>query len=153
MVPAVNVSCDFSGHDVLTRPRACDHTAHLYTDSESLLSALEQYVSAGLDRGDAAVIIATRSHIEGLLKRLDADGRDCSGLAESGQLVTLDAEQCLKKIMNGNVPQYEAFQSLATDIIETARRNFGGLCAYGELVNILWHQHNYSAAHTLEGWW
>ena len=153
MPPVVNASFDFLGDDVLTKPRARDHTAHLYTDSESLLSALEQFVSAALDRGDAAVAIATQAHIDGLLGRLDRDNRDCRALRDRGQLVCINAEECLASIMDGCEPRHDVFQSVMTDMIEKAQRGFGRLCAYGELVNILWHQSNREAAHALEVWW
>jgi hypothetical protein len=55
--------------------------------------------------------------------------------------------------MDGSEPRYDVFQSFCIDVIEKAQRNFGGLCAYGEMVNILWHQDNFAAAHTLEQWW
>src|SRR5262245_56711025 len=153
MLSEATVNCDFSGHDVLTKPRACDHAAHLYTDADSLLSAAEQYVSAGLDRGDAALVIVTRSHMDGLMHRLSRSGRDCNALRASGQLVTLDAPECLSRLMNGRELRYDVFQSFSTELIEEAQRSFGGLCAFGEMVNLLWHQGNVRAANTLEQWW
>jgi hypothetical protein len=127
--------------------------AFLYVDSESLCDALAEYVGSALDRGEAAVLIAIEPHFDGLRARLEADGRDSTVLCSDGQMICIDAATCLAEIMHGREPDYEAFHSVVGEIIAETRGRFPGLLAYGELVNLLWHQGNAEAADRLERWW
>lgn len=142
-----------SNEDVLVRPRACTHAAHLYTDSGSLCGALARYVGAGVERGEAAVVIAVEGHTREMVERLGEGGRDVGALLASGQLVCLDADAVLGRIMDGREPDARAFDEAVRRVVDGALGKFPGLCAYGELVNILWHQDNREAAHRLEEMW
>jgi hypothetical protein len=143
----------WSREDVLMRPRQRDHAAHLYIDSESLCQAVELYVVGALGQNEAAIVIATEGHLEGIQDRLDRAGYSCKALRESGQLVCVDAEARLNEIMQDREPSHEHFQAIVRKAIEQAQRRFVGVRTYGELVNLLWHQKNTQAAHQLEQWW
>lgn len=130
----------------------CEHTAYFYTNSDSLLERLTHYVAEGLDAGKAAVIIATQSHIAGLLARLAAH-LDVDAHLSRGQLACLDADRALGEIMNGQQPSEARFNRIIERLVQDTSRRFAGMVAYGELVNLLWQQGNFSAANQLEQWW
>jgi hypothetical protein len=133
---------------------ACwEHLAHFYTDSDSLLHHLTNYVLPGLQGGDGAIIIAMQNHIDGLQQRLRIEGVDVLSLVERGQLVCVDAQEVLDQIMCGDQPDRHAFNAIVGQLVRHTKSRFSRLLAYGELVNLLWQQNNHAAAHTLEHWW
>src|SRR3954471_16103438 len=54
----------------------CEHTVQIYGTNESFLDTLEAFVVAGLEAGDAVIVIATEAHRRSLEKRLLAGGTD-----------------------------------------------------------------------------
>lgn len=62
----------------------CDHLVQLYEDDDVFLDSLEGFVSGGIRRGDASVVIATPAHRKGLERRLK--GRESEGGARYGHI-------------------------------------------------------------------
>lgn len=140
---------------LLKDPQPGDHFARLYQDPISLINALEVYIGTGLERGEAAIVLAVRHHREQLQRRLEQRGMNCQSLAASGQLAFLDAHAALEQIMHAGPgrPDRETFDALIRPAIRRGLSQFGRLRAYGELVNVLWQHADRPAAHTLEQWW
>ncbi|MCI0365737.1 MAG: MEDS domain-containing protein [Phycisphaerales bacterium] len=131
------------------------HAAHLYLylEPESLVRAIAMFVGGALDRGEAAIVVATEQNTKAVIERLQRSGKDCDRLRESGQLTCYDAEVLLSQIMDGRMPNHAVFHLLATNAIKRAQSDFGQVCIYGEMVNLLWQQDNAEAARELEDWW
>src|SRR5258708_26963679 len=79
-----------------------DHSGHviqLYTDDAFLIDVLDRFIGGALVAGDAAVLVATNAHREGLEKRLAARGGNVTKAALCGRYVALDAKQTLAQVM------------------------------------------------------
>jgi predicted kinase len=73
------------------------HVVRFYTDDSSYLDALHRSVEAVLKSGEAAVIIATEAHRNGVTSRLRASGLDLTRAIEDGTYDLLDAAETLCK--------------------------------------------------------
>ena len=62
------------------------HVVQLYADDGFLIDVLSRFVGGALAVGDAAVVIATRSHRTELERRLSANGVDTAKAALQGRV-------------------------------------------------------------------
>ena len=123
-----------------------DHIVHTYQDSAQLAELVGEYLIAGLQRGEAVIIIARPAHCALLSKKL-------SGQAASGQVRVLDAHETLGRFMVNGMPQWQAFRELIGGVIAQVRLQYPAVRAYGEMVDILWQDGNTAAAIRLEEYW
>src|SRR5580658_2040662 len=75
-----------------------DHRAHVaqfYADDTFLLESLSRYIGIALGAGDAAIVIATREHRDGLARILKSRGLDVTAALKTGRYVSLDAAETL----------------------------------------------------------
>jgi len=143
-----------SGEDFLAAlpPRA--HAACLYADDQVLCERIAAYASQGLRRGEAVLLVATAAHLEQVCALLGGAGHDIVALAKSGQLLMLDADATLRRLLNNRLePDHHSFCGVLEPLLDGAMRRFSGVRAYGELVNLLWERDRRPAARTLEQWW
>jgi hypothetical protein len=138
---------------LLEAPQPCDHAAHLYVDPNALFDAVARYAGAAARAGEAAIVVATAGHHEGILNRLELSGCDCSRLLASGQLVCIDAEDRLAQIMDGRTPDSDVFHAIVRELLDTVQSRYPRIRIYGEMVNRLWHRGNLAAANRIEEWW
>src|ERR1700730_17080855 len=130
------------------------HVVQFYSDDSFLLDALSKFVGTALGAGDAAIVIATPSHVDGLAQRLRARGLDVAKSARCGRYVVLDAAETLSKFMRNRQPDAELFVKTVGHTIARARS--AGECknprvaAFGEMVALLWAEGNSDAAVKLE---
>src|SRR5579863_4505362 len=85
------------------------HAVHFYAEDAFLLDGLSRFVGTALGAGDAAIVIATKEHRDGLAQRLRARGIDPDRAAEQGRYVVLDAAETLSKIMVDGWPDAKRF--------------------------------------------
>ena len=71
------------------------HVVQLYAEDGFLIDVLSRFVGGALAVGDAAVVIATRSHRTELERRLSANGVDTDKAALQGRYIVLDAIETL----------------------------------------------------------
>jgi hypothetical protein len=131
-------------HNLIANPGPSDHFVRLYQETGELAEAVAEYVSAGLARGEAAVIIATPAHREEFLRRIGSP---------SDSLALLDAEEMLAKLMANGMPQWTAFRELVGGLIAELRLKYATVRAYGEMVDVLWQRGQREAAIRLEEFW
>jgi PAS domain S-box-containing protein len=133
------------------------HVVRFYLDDSSYLDALHRSVEAVLTAGDAAVIIATEAHRNGITSRLKASGRDTARAIEDGRLVLLDAAETLSRFISGGMPDPVSFADAIGVHIERARKKTetgsGQVSAFGEMVAVLWSEGKLDAAVALERLW
>ena len=58
-----------------------------------------QFIGAALKAGNAAIVVATESHRDSLLPRLQAYGLDIGAAIEQGRYISLDAADTLSTFM------------------------------------------------------
>ena len=134
-----------------------EHVVYFYQESDSLLEALADFVGPALGAGNAAVIIATKEHRDGLHRRLSARGLDAHKASKQGRYVTLDAAETLSKIIVGGMPDEARFFEIVGGTIAQARALLKGknpgVVAFGEMVSLLWTEGSTEAAVRLEQLW
>jgi DNA-binding NarL/FixJ family response regulator len=134
------------------------HNAGFYSDDRFLLDGLTQFIGTALSAGDAAIVVATESHRERLLPRLQAYGLDIANAIEQGRFIALDAAIAVSAFMRNDLPDPALFLQVAGNLITTAARPTTGahprrvaLC--GECDPPLWTVGKGEAAIRLEQLW
>jgi signal transduction histidine kinase len=135
------------------RVREGEHTVQFYESDAYLLEALRGFFAPGLRDGEAAVVVATEPHREGLAALLDADGIDVVGLTAAGRYVALDATAVLNLFMRGGMPDAPQFGSTVGALVARLTREGRPVRVYGEMVSILWEDDQEAAALRLEELW
>jgi PAS domain S-box-containing protein len=148
---------DLAFHWQPSNPFQGDHVAYFYQENDSLLEALSDFIGGALGAGNAAVIIATKIHREGLQQRLTIRGLDVRKAAKQGRYVELDASELLSKFMIEGMPDAERFEEIVGGAIERIRALNktvrSEVVAFGEMVSLLWTEGKVEAAIRLEQLW
>lgn len=124
--------------ELVDRP-ARGHFVQVYQDVEFLSEAVTRYLRAGLDAGEAALVIARPEHR--------------SRFAVQGEVVFLDAEEALGRFMANGMPQWSLFYELIGGLIAQLRQQRPAVRAYGAMVDVLWQRGEREAAMRLEEYW
>ena len=130
-----------------------EHFVQFYESDEFLLGSLGGYVGAGLEGGEACVVVATGARREGLDAQLRARGHDPRAARGRGQFFTLDAAETLSQFMVGGSPEPARFEEVVGGLVERAGGFDGRVRIFGEMVALLWAAGNRDAALRLEGLW
>ena len=130
------------------------HEAGFYSDDRYLLDDLTEFIGAALMVGNAAIVVATESHRDSLLPRLQAYGSDIGAAIEQGRYIALDAADALPTFMLRDVPDPVRFLKVLGNLITTAAKAVKGkqarVAIFGEMCHLLWAQGNAEAAIQVE---
>lgn len=129
----------------------CEHLVHLYHNDASFLDTLENFVVAGLGKGEAVVLIATPEHQEALNARLSRRGVNLEAARGARMYFALDAEESLQKFMVRGWPDESLFQHFVYRTLERAGER--KVRAFGEMLALLWARGQSSAMIRLEQLW
>ena len=133
------------------------HAVQFYTDDTVLLDVLSGYIGTALVTGDAAVVIATPAHREGLERSLAARGLDVEISRRQGRYVPLDAAETLGKILDGGWPEGERVVEVLGGALDRAAAAVGEdrprIAVFGEMVGLFWAAGKPRAAIRLEELW
>jgi hypothetical protein len=134
--------------ELVKHPGERDHFVQMYQDLEVLADAVTDYIGTGLERGEAAIVIATPEHRAAFLERLGP--REA---IRQGQLKLLDAEKTLARCMTNGMPEWKSFHEILGGAIAEMRLQYPAVRAYGEMVDVLWQRGEREAAIRLEEYW
>jgi DNA-binding NarL/FixJ family response regulator len=127
-----------------------NHEVQFFPDDESFLVGFAQVIKAGLEAGDAVIVIATESHRKGLLQRLQDGGVDCVAAIEQGRYIALDVAETFSTFMVDRLPDPDRFFKFVTTTIESGTKatkgNIHRVTICGECAPTLWAQGNTDAA-------
>src|SRR5512145_136669 len=126
-----------------------EHFVQLYQDSNLLGEAVARYIGAGLERGEAAIIIATSAHRATFLESIP----NGEAAMREGKLNVLDAERTLARFMANGMPQWLPFREAIGGLIAELRLRHPTVRTYGEMVDVLWQRGEREAALRLEQYW
>jgi CheY-like chemotaxis protein len=133
------------------------HEVEFYSDDGSFLDRFTRFIGAALMVGKAVIVVATQSHRDSLLLRLQAQGLDIGAAIEEGRYISLDAPETLSTFMVDGLPDPVRFRKVAGDLIAGAANTVSGkpsrVAACGEGVSLLWTQGNADGAIRLEQLW
>jgi anti-sigma regulatory factor (Ser/Thr protein kinase) len=130
-----------------------EHTVLFYSSDSELRRSAGTYLSEALLAGSVAVVIASASHQAMLEQEITAAGHDLGALRSSGSWIALDAVETLDRLVVDGRPDPGAFDSVVGRVIVGATEQGRPVCAYGEMVALLWQSHQINAALDLEGLW
>ena len=133
------------------------HVVHFYAEDGFLLDTLSRYVGTALGAGDAAVVIATQEHRDGLWTRLSGRGLDLATAVQQGRYVALDAAETLNRLLLDGWPDPSRFQEVIGGVLTQAASACEGpsgrVAAFGEMVALLWAQGKVDEVVRLEELW
>jgi hypothetical protein len=135
--------------EVLQHPADGDHIVPVYKDRRFLAETVAEYLATGLDRGEAAIVIARAEHRELFARELEKRGASYPPAA----LVMLDADEVMAGFMGAEMPEWRAFHEAVGGAIAGLRLQYPAVRAYGEMVDILWQNGRQAAALRLEEFW
>ena len=126
------------------------HEVGFHSDEASLLDNIAQFIGTALKTGNPAIAVATESHRNSLLPRLQAYGVDSSAAMEQGRYVALDAGDALLTFMiDGTVDRVRFMETFGNLIVTATKSTNGNILAlqfFGEGAQLLWAQGNAEAA-------
>src|SRR5436305_335868 len=78
-----------------TRMRPSEHFVQFYEEDDFLTRSIAAFTAAGLNQGEAAIIIATEPHRDAICEALCREGINVEKAQALGNLVLLDAAKTL----------------------------------------------------------
>jgi signal transduction histidine kinase len=137
-----------------------EHRAHVcqfYADDNFLLESLSRFIGTALGGGDAAIVIATPVHRQGLARILKSRGLDTSAAFKTGRYVSLDAAETLRMFLVNGWPEEVLFTDVVGNLLTRTKSRSGSpdqrIAAFGEMVSLLWSDGKRDAAFRLEQLW
>ena len=113
-----------------------------------------RFIGSALKAGKVAIVVATASHRESLLPRLQAYELDMGKAIEEGRYIALDAADGLSQFVLNGVPDPVRFMTLFGNLIlkaaKAAKSEHPRVVICGEGVHLLWAQGNAEAAIQVE---
>jgi len=138
------VSSSLRGHeftDTSTEKAPRRHEVLFYSDDTVLLDSVTRFIAAALKAGNAAVVLATRSHRDSLLHRLKAEGVDADGALQQGTYISLDPADTLSTIMANDMPDpvrfFRGIGGLIDAAAKAAKSEHPQVVMFGEAVALL----------------
>jgi DNA-binding response OmpR family regulator len=133
------------------------HEVRFYSDEECFLETFTRFIAAALNAGNAVIVVATESHRDSLLLRLQANGVDIGAASEQGRYLSSDAAETVSTFMVNDLPDPEKFLKVTGDLIAEAAKAVkfqpARVAACGECAPLLWAQAKGEAAIRLEHLW
>jgi DNA-binding NarL/FixJ family response regulator len=145
----------FTGTSAEKAPHS--HEVLFYSDETVLLDSVTRLIAAALRAGNAAIVLATKSHRDSLVQRLKAGGVDIDGALQQGTYISLDATDTLSAIMVNGLPDPVRFFGGVGGSIEAAAKAAKSeqpqVVVFGEAVDLLQATGKADAAIRLEQLW
>jgi PAS domain S-box-containing protein len=126
-----------------------EHLVQLYESDTFLLDQLTKFIGAGLQNGEAGIVIATPAHRSSLARRL----QECNGSWHPDHYIALDAAETLSRFMVDGWPDEQRFTVVIESLLRRAQDGNRPVRAFGEMVALLWEEGKQEAALRLEELW
>lgn len=129
------------------------HRVQFYESDSFLLESVRDFISAGFERGEAALIVATEERRMAIDELLEATDVDLQELRSVGRYVLLDANESSSRFMVDGEPEASLFAAAIGSRVAQAAEAGSGVRIFGEMVALLWDKGNVAAALRLEELW
>src|SRR6202165_467946 len=117
------------------------HVVQFYTDDEALVDSLSSFIGGALGAGQAAVVLATQAHRDGLAQRLETRGLNTASAIQQGRYVPLDAAEILSIVAPNGPPDLTRIAEVIGEILVRAQNaadvKESGIAVFGEMVTLL----------------
>jgi anti-sigma regulatory factor (Ser/Thr protein kinase) len=135
------------------RAGAGQHVVQFYEDDTELAQTIGNYLTVALADGAVAIVIATEAHRRLFAAELEGAGVDLRAASLDGTLVMLDAAATMAAFVDSGQVDHAAFASTVGSVVRRAVDTGRPVCAYGEMVALLWEAGDVLAAIELETAW
>ena len=122
-------------------------------NDEELADRVAGYLLGALGGGGVAVVVGTPAHRHALEARLTRAHADLQAAARSGAYHALEASGTLHALMPGGQLDAASFERVIGAVIMPAGRAHRPVCAYSDMVSLLWTAGLVTAAVELEEMW
>jgi CheY-like chemotaxis protein len=130
------------------------HEILVYSDETVLIESFTRFSATALRSGNPAVVIATKSHLDGLRQALKAEGLDVDGASQRGTFIELDEANSFSTIMVDGLPDparfFESIGGLMEAAIKAASAEHPLIAFCGEALGLLWAEGKTDAVIQLE---
>ena len=135
-------------HPVAEMPPA-DHCVQLYWHDTEIVTALADFVQAGVEAGETLLVVATRAHRRALEATLARRDHDLTG----ARYTVLDAEKALDALLDGGAIDPDRFARTVGRLVRDLVGEGRPVRIYGEMVGLLWGDGDVVGAMHLEALW
>jgi hypothetical protein len=129
-----------------------EHVVQLFDSIESLADCVSAFLAAAYEAGDSLLAVVKPKHWDAIAPSLGSLGCDVPQGLKSGRIIVMDAAATLRSISRNEIPDKDRFN----DVVGKAIRKLatrGRLAIYGEMVELLAQEANFTAALQLEELW
>jgi hypothetical protein len=134
---------------------ASQHIVQFYGAHENgLVRDVARYTAAGLDAGDAVILITHAQRRDAIFRELDTlRAREPGG--DEGRLIAIDSENTLNRLfVDGSLNADRFYHIIGSAVRELAAASRSHrLRVYGDVVDTLWRRGNRADAIELERYW
>jgi anti-sigma regulatory factor (Ser/Thr protein kinase) len=132
---------------------AGDHAVHFYEHDADLAKSVGALLARALAGGSIVIVIATDRRHSAIEAELAATGVDLARAAETGTFLALDAATTLARLVREGRIDAQYFDDVVGSQIREAAQTGKPICAYGEMVGLLWDAGEVLGAIELEKRW
>jgi hypothetical protein len=129
------------------------HVVQLFDSDESLAQSVAQFFGEGLLRNDTMLAVMDEERWYSVAMRLSASGCPIDDALRFGRMIVRSADDTLKTFMRRDRPNQPLFNASVGELVSRLAASHRPVRIYGEMVNVLAAQGEYSAAHELEEFW
>lgn len=128
------------------------HVVDIYEQDLDMGRRVATFLAEGLERGEAAVIIATPEHRSLFCEHLADQGIDVAGCRTTGLVMESDAASLLDCFFADGLLDRARFDASVGELLGSAER-FPGFRVVGEMVDLLWARGGVMGSLSLESEW
>jgi KaiC/GvpD/RAD55 family RecA-like ATPase len=117
------------------------HIVYPHTNEAEVAEAVCLFASAGIEKGEAVILIMAATHREPIRERLEQEGLNLKELERTGQLVCEEAESMLATVVFDGIVDEFRFTTKLGRMIQKAKTADGkrrSVRVFGEMVDLLW---------------
>ncbi|HEY3941267.1 MAG TPA: MEDS domain-containing protein [Acidimicrobiales bacterium] len=130
-----------------------EHLVHFYKDGHDLATVVVDHVATELASGGPAILVCTPEHAVMFREGLGQRGIDLPKAAAGDRLVFLDAADTLASLVVNGAPDADRFEANIGSAIRRLSPRGERVCAFGEMVGLLWSAGDVVGAVELERLW
>lgn len=131
------------------------HSVQFYENDDFLVRRVVEFIRAGLQGGDAVLVIAAKPRRDELARRLRDDlARAAARYPDAEQYIALDAADTLSALLRDGQPDEGLFSGFMGPLLKRAAAGCNGrLRVFGEMVNMVAADDGHKSAIRLEEFW
>src|SRR5687767_2919717 len=112
------------------------------------------FLANGFKANEPVLVVARPKNWKAIANHLEQAGCSVAEAVSTGLLTVCDADRTMARFMRNGQPVAELFQTVVGSLVERLAASTGGtVWIYGEMVDVLAEERNFTAARYLEELW